>query len=385
MYNIPLYSKNPDFTGLPEFYDEAKGCKIKIDNKWYYDFSTNGIGCNMLGYANKYVNYNTKKCIDKGNFSSLNSKYMEKVTNLLLELHPDMDVIRFGNSAGEMLYLALKLTVENCNVERGFWKPVLQIGYNGWIIKNEIEEYDKNIQYEHLNELNDIISIHYRPKIVIFELPRHDYMEEEVMYKLNEWQKQGTILIIDEVTTGFRFRCSGLYQSYNLKPDIVVYAKAISNGYSFACILGKKEIMESDLWVSSTYWTDAIGFVATYHTINKLKKCNYKLIKDYGFKVMEIWKNYSEKYNIKIKIGEIPNIANFEFDYENKLELKSLFIQEMLKHNILASDQFYPTFAHSQKSIDIYSKACDKVFEKIKDYLIRIYKPEIKLLKVLNK
>jgi len=385
MYKIPLISKDPSITGLPLEYDSAKGCEIKIGNKTYLDFSVIGASACILGYSNKYVNRQIIKCIKNGSFSSLNSRYMSKLTDLLLGMHPEIDIVRYCKGGGEALDLALQLAIEKVYLNKNFVK-IYQIGYNGWIIKNS---FRRTVGYQysyHLDNINDIIFENHRPDIIIFELIRHEYPKSEVIRKLKEWQEQGTILIIDEVTTGFRFCCGGVYQLYGLNPNIVVYAKGISNGYPLACIIGKKEIMESDLWISSTYWSDSIGFVAGYYTIKKLKHCNYKLLIKLGKAVMKIWEVCAKKYDIKIKIGDVPNIANFEFDYDNKLELKSLFIQEMQKYGVLALDQYYPSFVHNAKSIGSYAKACRLTFETIKKYLTNELKDyNIKILKEINK
>lgn len=363
-FEIPLYSKNPEFTGLPLYYDEAKDCRIKINNTWFYDFSTMGVGCNILGYKDKYVNHFVKNCINKGNISSLNTRYMEKLTNLLLSIHKDYNYIRYAKCGGEALDIALKLAID---IFRDKIITIYQIGYNGWLIKNEDDTEYKSIQ--HKDKINDIINENIRPDIIIFELVRHEYPQQEVFKKLNDWQKQGTILIIDEVTTGFRFCCGGIYQLYDLKPDIIVYAKGISNGYPFACIIGKEEILKSNMWISSTYWTDSIGFVAAYYTIKKLKYCNYLLLNKLGESVYRIWTKIASLHNLRIKTGKVNNIANFEFDYACKNELKSIFIQEMYKNGIIATNQFYPSFSHNSTSIVKYLKAINKTFEIIKKYI----------------
>lgn len=397
-YKIPLISKMPDVTGLPEFYDSAKGCKVKIGNKEYLDFSVIGASACILGYSDNYVNYYVKKCINNGSFSSLNSRYMNKLTNLLLAIHPDLDMVRYGKCAGEMLLLAMQLAMQKIytpitfeNGDQNNYKIIFQIGYNGWLIKNKLDDkypvFNKNkyIHFENINEiLNEKLERNEIPNIVIFELLRHEFPKLEVVKKLKEWQKQGTILILDEVTTGFRFNVGGVYQKYDLKPDMIIYAKGISNGFPMACIIGKKEIMESNMWVSSTYWSDSIGFVAAYHTVKKLKHCDYRLLVKLGQSIMKIWDVCAKKHNIKIKIGEVPNIANFEFLDEKKLELKSLFIQEMQKERILALTSFYPTFAHNSKSVGQYAKACDIVFGKLRKYLDG-EKFEFKLLKEIKK
>ena len=379
-YKIPLYSKSPEYSGLPEFYDFAKGCKIKIDKKQYYDFSVIGASACILGYADKYVNKQVIKCIKNGSFSSLNSRYMEKLTNLLLGMHQNYDTVRYCKGGGEALDLALMLAREKFECSN---IVIYQVGYNGWKVKNTFYDYEKIIY--HFENINKITTQSNRPDIIMFELIRHEFPKPEVINKLKEWQKQGTILIIDEVTTGFRFLCGGVHTLYNLEPDIIVYAKGTSNGYPMACLIGKNRIMESDLWISSTYWSDSIGFVASYYTIKKLKHCTYKLLVKLGKSVMKIWEVCAKKYKLKIKIGEVPNIASFEFLGHDSLYYKTLFIEEMQRQGILALDQFYPTFSHNAASIGAYAKACDKAFAFVKQNLTFPENKIINKLKVLNK
>ena len=57
-------------------------------------------------------------------------------------------------------------------------------------------------------------------------------------------------------------------------------------------------------------------------------------------------------------------LGHFEFP-DNKLELKTLFTQEMLKKGFLATNSFYACFAHKENHVRLYLKACDEVFKLI--------------------
>lgn len=384
MHKIPIYSKDPKYTGFPLHYDKAKNMDIWIDGKKYLDMCHH-LGNNMLGYSNDYVNHHVKKCINKGNASLLNHKYMEKLSNLMLGIHPWGEMVRFGNSGGEAMKLVLDLAVEK---HEGYNVNVFQVGYSGWHIKNI--KNDSFFRIDNINKVNDLLKIDDdddifldRPDILVFELIRHEYPKTETIELLKQWQSQGTILILDEITSGFKFNCGGAHLLYGLEPDICVFSKAIGNGYPISVIIGKDKYMESDLWISSTNWSDGIGFVAAYHTIKALKHCNYKLLVKLGSSIREIWRACATKHKIDISIGEVPQIANFEFR-DKHLECKSLFVSEMLKEGILASDQYYPSFTHTSKHIVKYLRACDKAFSKIRRYLDG-EKFEFKMLEVLDK
>jgi len=384
MYKIPLYSKTPEYTGFPEFYDRAKGVHVWIKGKKYLDMCHH-LGNTMLGTSNNYVNHHVKKCIDKGNTSLLNHRYMEKLSNLLLGAHQWADAVRFCNSGGEAMKLALDLAEEKIKEEYPNMAYYINqlYGYNGWHIKN-IKENGKFKHYVY-NKINDILKRTNRPEILVFELIRHEYPKPGTIALLKKWQEQGTILVLDEITSGFKFNCGGAHLLYDLEPDICVFSKAIGNGYPISVIIGKERYMKSNLFISSTNWTDGIGFVAGYHTIKALKHCNYRYIVKLGSSMMQIWRTCANANNVKIKVGEVPSIANFEFEYENKLDIKAYFIQEMLKEGILASDQFYPSFAHKWEHIKQYTRACNKVFGKIRKNFDNIEKLVYNKLKILDK
>jgi len=380
MHKIPLYSKTPLYTGFPKTYTKAKGMYIWSNGNKHLDMAQ-FLGTHMLGYADKYINHHVKKCIDKSNTSLLNHKYMQKFSDLMLAIHPWADSIRLGNSGGEMMKLAYDLALEKITHTKN--PKILFAGYFGWQLKN-IEKQNKEILNLGVDGLNKINDYDYKPDVIFFELARHDYPTVETIEKLKKLQSQGTILALDEITSGFKFNYGGLHLLYDLIPDLCVFSKSIGNGYPISCVIGKEEYVESDLWISSTNWCDGIGFVAGYYTLKKFKHCNYRLLTKLGQSVQKIWLACALKHGVEIKVNEVPNIACFKFK-EKHLECKSLYIQEMLKEGILASDQYYPSFAHKADHIKIFAKACDKVFKKIKKHLTGEEKYGINMLEVLDK
>jgi glutamate-1-semialdehyde aminotransferase len=193
-------------------------------------------------------------------------------------------------------------------------------------------------------------------------------------------------LIFDEITSGFRFNLGGYHlqcyketesfynsvfeghQCYKIKeyiiPDICIFGKTISNGVSFSCIIGKKEIMENSekAFISSTYFTEGLGFASAIETINQLKKQDYLYLWNLGKAVQNIWKKYSEKYKIEIEINEVPQLSYFKFK-KNHQEYLTIFVNEMKNQGFIANNLFTPCFKHLPKYLLQYEKACEKVFK----------------------
>ena len=91
----------------------------------------------------------------------------------------------------------------------------------------------------------------------------------------------------------------------------------------------------------------------------------WKKVNSIGKAMMNIWKTTAKKNKINIKVFGIPTLAKFTF-LERNDEFKTFLTQEFLKHNILATTSFYPSYAHNTKSLNKYRKILDKVFKEIR-------------------
>ena len=125
--------------------------------------------------------------------------------------------------------------------------------------------------------------------------------------------------------------------------------------------------LSQETFISSTMWTDRLGFIAANTTINKLKKKNINsVISGYGRQIKKGWVAMAKKNNIKIRVSGLDSIPSFIFDYKNNKEISTFFIQEMLKKGFLANTTLATTYAYNKKIIQKYLKTVDSVFKKIK-------------------
>ena len=121
-----------------------------------------------------------------------------------------------------------------------------------------------------------------------------------------------------------------------------------------------------ETFISSTMWTDRLGFIAANTTLKILKRLNVnKKISLYGLKIKKGWLKLAKKNKIKISISGQDCIPYLKFDYPNNLEILTFFTQEMLKRGFLAGAQVATSFAYNNKIIDMYLKEVDEVFKKI--------------------
>jgi glutamate-1-semialdehyde aminotransferase len=379
--------------GWPSYYQKAKGVEIwDLDGNKFIDMSIMGVGTCILGYSDDDVNEVVKKAIDEGSMATLDSPEEVELTELLLSLHPWAGMVRYARTGGEAMAVAVRIARAFKGKDR-----VAFCGYHGWhdwYLSANLAD-DKSLDghllpglkplgvprclkgtampftYNRIDELKSIVRNN-DIGVIVMEPIRHYEPENDFLNKVrNIAEETGVVLIFDEITSGFRLSVGGAHKLYGVEPDIVVYGKAMGNGFPMAAIIGKREVMNvaQESFISSTFWTERIGFVAAAATIRKMLKNNIPshLVK-IGNLVKSGWENLAKKHNLKIKIMGIPPLATFVFDYGKESQaLHTLFTQEMLNRGFLASKQVYISYSHQEEHIKTYLGNVDKVFGIIKD------------------
>jgi len=178
-------------------------------------------------------------------------------------------------------------------------------------------------------------------------------------------KETGAVLVIDEVSAGFRLNTGGAHLLYKFEPDIAVFAKAMSNGYPMAAIIGKGRVMDAAqrTFISSTYWTDRIGPVAALATIRKHRRLDVaRHLVAIGKRVQEGWREAADQAGLSIDIGGIPPLSHFNLVGNDAQAKHTLFTQLMLERGFLAGKAFYSTYAHQNEHVEIYLDAVKDVF-----------------------
>ncbi len=387
-----LLSKRPEMF-LPElwpaYYEKARGCEIwDLDGNGYVDMSYMGLGACILGYADEDVDNAVKMAIDEGSMATLNCPEEIQLAEVLCEIHPWAEMVRYARTGGEAMAIAVRIARAKTGKDL-----VLFCGYHGWhdwyLAANLADDKaldghllpglepkgvprvlkGTTIPFKY-NDTRGFLSLidKYKSEIsaVVVEPIRNYYPKDDFLKVIRETtQKQGIALIFDEVSSGWRLNLGGAHLSLGVEPDIAVFAKAISNGYPMAAVIGKREIMQiaQDTFISSTYWTERIGPAAALATISRLKEKNVsEHLTDAGKKIQNGWERLAKKHHLNIAISGIYPLGHFSFEYENPLVLKTLFTQLMLEKGYLATTAFYASYAHKREHIDRYLAAADEAF-----------------------
>jgi len=387
-----LFSKKPELylpDNWPTYYTKCKGLNIwdlkkrKLKDLYY------GVGQNILGYGNQTVDRQVIKACKNGNMSSLNCVEEVKLAEKLVELHPWASMVKFARTGGEINSIAIRVARAATGNDK-----IAICGYHGWHDwylaanikdKSNLNQHilkgldplgvNKSLKdtvfpftYNNFDQLKEIVN---KKKIgtIMMEVQRDQKPKNDFLKKVrNLCTKNNIVLIFDECTSGFRQSFGGLHKVYNVEPDMVVFGKALGNGYAITALLGKKKVMEvaQKTFISSTFFTERIGYAASLATLSEMKRTkSWEIISKNGNYVKKMWKEISTHNKIDLDISGIDALPIFKFKNKN-LEYKTLMTQEMLKKKYLVSNVIFMSILHDKKVINQYIEQLNYVFKMIK-------------------
>lgn len=377
----------------PTYFAEAKGAEVvDLDGRRFLDMSYCGIGATVLGFADPDVDGAVKAAIDKGMMSTLNCAEEVELAELLIELHPWAEMVRFGRSGGEALAVAIRIA--RAATRRDM---VAFCGYHGWHdwylsanlgadtaldghllpgldpagVPRGLAGLMQPFHFNHLEELEAIVAEHgSRLAAIVMEPVRSSEPTREFITGVRRLADEtGAALVFDEVTSGFRLNTGGAHLVYGVDPDIAVFAKAIANGYAMAAIIGRKSFMDAaqDTFISSTAWTERVGFVAALATLRKHRdnKVGDHLVRT-GKRVQKGWQEAADESGLPIEVSGIPPLGHIAFQVDEAQEVRTLFTQMMLDRGIFATGAFYAMYAHTDEHVDRYLETVGDVFRELK-------------------
>ncbi|MCD4676452.1 MAG: aminotransferase class III-fold pyridoxal phosphate-dependent enzyme, partial [Desulfobacula sp.] len=126
-----LLSKRPEMFlpgQWPSYYSKAKGINIwDLDGNKYTDMSILGVGACVLGYCDEDVDSAVISAVKNGNMTTLNPPEEVELAELLCEIHPWAERVRYARSGGEILAVAIRIARAATGKNR-----VAFCGYHGW-------------------------------------------------------------------------------------------------------------------------------------------------------------------------------------------------------------------------------------------------------------
>jgi len=349
----------------PKYLQKGKGSHVwDVDGNEYIDFNS-AIGPISLGYAYPAVDQAIEKQLKEGITFSLMHPLEVELSELIQEIVPNAEAVKISKTGADVCSAAVR-------VARAFTKreKIFCCGYHGWhdwyigiTSRNAgIPEAIQNMTYTF--EYNDIESIKAALdgsvaalilEPFIFEAPKPGFLKELA----EACTANGTLLIFDEMWTGFRIALGGAQEYFDVKPDLAVYSKACANGMPIALLTGRADVMElfnSEVFSYTTFGGEALSLAACIATINELRDKNVpQYLDEKGALLKDGYNSLAIETGMDIYtrcIGyNCRSMVTFTPEAGNGLEVKTLMQQEMIKRGVLWAGFHNMCFSHSDEDI----------------------------------
>ncbi|MBJ7596049.1 MAG: aminotransferase class III-fold pyridoxal phosphate-dependent enzyme [Candidatus Dormibacteraeota bacterium] len=372
------YSKAPDqqVEGVyPVFLERGEGCRVwDLAGNAYIDYPC-ALGPMVLGYADAEVDAAARDRVNGGPCFSLGHRLEVEVAELLVEMVPGAEMVRFLKTGSE----ATTATVRLARAATGR-DHVAMCGYHGWHdwaighttrsagVPPAVRELTHQWTYNDLESLRAVLEKHRGGVAAVImepvgvEPPAPGFLEG-VRALADE---HGALLIFDEVITGFRLAPGGAQEYFGVLPDLAAFGKAMANGYPLAAVTGRATVMEqiaSTVFISSTFGGDTVSLAASLATMRRIRAGGViEHLWRQGARIMEGFNALASEHEVPARmIGLAPRrvIAFEPAGGADGNGVKGLLWQECLDRGVLMGNANFVSLAHDDAAVDATLDAFD--------------------------
>lgn len=409
--NSPVRAFKSVDRDAPIFVKKGQGSKIwDEDDNEYIDYICSW-GPLILGHNHPAIIEEVKKIIENGSSYGLPTKYEVELAELIIELVPSIEKVRLTTSGTEATMSAVRLAraytgrnkilkFEGCYhghsdallVKSG--SGLLTEGYqdsNG--ITDGVLKDTLTLPFGDIEKVKEVLKNKDVACVIVEPIPANMGLiqtHKEFLQELRKITKDtGTLLIFDEVISGFRLALGGAQELFEITPDLTTLGKIIGGGYPVGAFGGKKEIMDLVAPVGRVYHAgtlsgNPIASKAGYATLSYLKnhKEIYFNLSAKTFYLVENIKKLAELYSVNVCVNSIGSlftiffndmkkIENLEDSLKSNTENFSIYFNTMLEYGIIVPpSQFEAHFlstAHDERDLSRTLEVIEMAFKKIGD------------------
>jgi len=247
-----LLSKRPEMLApdqWPAYFHEARGCETwDLDGRHYYDFSTNGIGACLLGFRDPDVTLAVKRRINLGSMCTLNAPEEVELADVLCEIHPWAEQVRFARCGGEACAMAVRIA--RSTTDRSL---IAICGYSGWQdwylaanlgdsdalrghllpglspagVPRELRGTTLPFTFNNREEFQSILDAYGdRLAAVVMEPCRsQDPAPGFLEFVRDGAHRVGALWVLDEISMGWRLHFGGAHLKLGVNPDLAVFSR----------------------------------------------------------------------------------------------------------------------------------------------------------------
>jgi glutamate-1-semialdehyde 2,1-aminomutase len=352
----------------PYFVERAKGSRMRdIDGNEYLDF-VSALCCVTLGYCDPEVDAAVRAQMDSGVTFSLPHRLETEVAELLVEMIPCAEKVRFAKNGTDATSGAIRVARAYTGRNR-----VAVCGYHGWQdwyigttlrdlgVPQAVKELSHTFAFNDVASLERLLDAHPGEFAAVMLEPMNvAYPKDGFLEKVQAaTHKHGALLVFDETITGFRYATGGAQQEFGVTPDLATFGKGIANGYPLSALVGKSEYMKvvEDIFFSGTFGGETLSLAAAKAVLNKLKR--EPVVQTMRLRGQTIIDGVNALI-AELGLGQVVTISGHptwsflafrESAGFSPVEIKTLFIQEVFKRGVYTLGTHNLSYAHSEADV----------------------------------
>jgi glutamate-1-semialdehyde 2,1-aminomutase len=349
----------------PKYLRRGKGARVwDVDGNEYVDWSM-GVGPLSLGYAYGPVDAAVRAQLEDGITFSLMHPLEVEVAELVRDLVPGAESIRFSKTGADVVSAAVRLA-------RAFTgrSKVLCCGYHGWHdwyigvtdkdrgVPAAVRDLTYTLPYNDLAALAQSLDAETACVVlepVTFEAPRDGYLAE----LKRVCAANGTLVVFDEMWTGFRLAPGGAQERFGVTADLACFSKAVANGMPLSILTGRRDVMkllEADVFFYTTFGGEALSLAAAKATLTEIRD---KRVPEYldvmGESLRDGYNDLARElglaYTACVGYG-CRTLVTFDAKLGDPLEMKSLVQQELIRRGVLWAGFHNMSYSHGDRDVD---------------------------------
>jgi glutamate-1-semialdehyde 2,1-aminomutase len=273
---------------FPFFLADAEGCRIRdVDGNEYIDFLC-GFGPVVLGYRHAKVEEAAERQRRQCDTMNLPAPVMVELAERLVSVTPGAAWSVFAKNGGDVTTWALAVAREATGRDLVAMVDHTYHGTAGWCnpFGNGFPDGERAgmraFQWNDAASLRALIDREGASIAAVIVTPfRHEAFEDSQL-PANEFlsdvrricDENGSVMIVDDVRAGFRIDIGGSTQRWGVTPDLLVYSKALANGYPLSAMIGADALRDAAraVFVTGTTFTQAVPIAAALATLEELER-----------------------------------------------------------------------------------------------------------------
>ena len=372
--SLPLY--------FPYYIEKAEGCYLwDVDGNRYLDFVC-AYGPIVLGHNHPEVEAAAEAERKKGGLYSHPSTVMVELAELLVKRIDFGAWSVFGKNGSDMTTWAMQVARQHTARKKVLVMRGAYHGVDAWtnpspggIIEEDrlhIHDFGWNDTDSFLDQVKRysgqiaavMVTPFHHPAFGPNVLPDSTFVET-----INQvCQKEGIVLILDDIRAGFRLNCEGSHMLFGWKPDMACYCKALGNGYPISATVGKEELKQSagKVFLTGSYWNDAVSLAAAKRCMEVLEREQIpEKLAILGRRLISGLEAAAITHGIKLLGNEPYQTPTITFEDDRDLRKLQHFSELCSEHGVLfhPHHNWFISAAHTEEAIDEAIEVARKTFE----------------------